>query len=206
MVDNLVIRFDTKPLTDVLAQLRQPKVALARGLVRTGSTARTQWRRAIAADVGLVQRDVEAAMGVLKATPDRLVHRIVVTGRRIPLAKFDARGPEPSRGRGRLTYRIGRGPRRVLPGGFFATMPSGHRGVWKRQGAPREMTRGRYKGKRRQPIVERFGPSLPRVAMQPPITAAVRRTAEDAMAKNLAHEIRFLLSRQGGIRGDEGAA
>ncbi|MGR8932651.1 MAG: hypothetical protein ACU836_18685 [Gammaproteobacteria bacterium] len=39
-------------------------------------------------------------------------------------------------------------------GGFVAEMLSGHVGIFKREGAKRLMTRGRFKGKKRQPIVE----------------------------------------------------
>lgn len=43
----------------------------------------------------------------------------------------------------------------LFPGGFVAKMQSGHEGIFKRQGPPRMMTRGRYAWKKKkQPIVE----------------------------------------------------
>lgn len=42
----------------------------------------------------------------------------------------------------------------LFPGAFVARMESGHVGIFKREGAPRQMTRGRYAGKVKQPIVE----------------------------------------------------
>lgn len=43
----------------------------------------------------------------------------------------------------------------LFPGAFVARMESGHVGIFKREGSPRQMTRGRYAwGKERQPIVE----------------------------------------------------
>jgi hypothetical protein len=68
-----------------------------------------------------------------------------------------------------------------VAGAFIARMLSGHRGVFKRRAVPR------------LPIVELFGPSLPRVFTRATIAAARTRLAGELLAKNLAHEIQFLV-------------
>lgn len=47
--------------------------------------------------------------------------------------------------------------RKTLPGAFIALRLGGH--VFTRQGQKQVMSKGRYAGKMRQPIVKRFGPS-----------------------------------------------
>lgn len=41
-----------------------------------------------------------------------------------------------------------------FPGGFMATLDNGKTSIWKREGAKREMKKGKYIGQFRQPIVE----------------------------------------------------
>lgn len=70
-----------------------------------------------------------------------------------------------------VTYKVIRkGGRKKLKGSFAAKMPNGGEGIFKRRGTPVIMTKGRYKGERRQPIVRKTGPSIPymfrRVAMK----------------------------------------
>lgn len=157
-------------------------LAAARALNRSMASVQTQAVRELAGDLGIAQRDVRRGMALQRATRSKLSATLTVTGRRIPLIAFKAKGPEPSRGRGRVTYRIGSRARTTVAGAFITTMRSGHRGVFRRRGIPR------------LPILELFGPSLPRVFTQAKITAARTRLAAELLAKNLAHEIRFLVS------------
>jgi len=106
--------------------------------------------------------------------------QLQIAGRRLPLVEFKARGPEPSRGRGRgVSYRLPSGQGRD-PHAFIATMPSGHRGVFKRRGTSRLS------------IHELFGPSLVKVFEKfLPIGAA---RGQEALVANLKHEVDFVLS------------
>jgi hypothetical protein len=156
-------------------------LAAARALNKSIASVQTQAVRDVAGDLGIAQKDVRRGMAIQRATRATLRATLTVTGRRIPLIAFRARGPEPSRGRGRVTYRIGASPRTTVAGAFIARMLSGHRGVFKRRAVPR------------LPIVELFGPSLPRVFTRAKIAAARTRLAGELLAKNLAHEIQFLV-------------
>lgn len=127
--------------------------ALNRGIV----AARTQIVRDVARDSGLKSGAVKNAISERKATLGSPKARLGAGLARIPLIQFGARGPEPSRGRGRVTYRIGTAPRRGGEGFFIATMKSGHRGVFKRAGRPSKSD------PKREAITEKFGPSLGRV-------------------------------------------
>lgn len=159
-----------------LLKKRFPNVAV-RSMNRTIASARTDMSRVIAKDTGLKVGDVKDQLRVEQATVTRQVARLTIHGRRIPLIDFKARGPEPSRGRGR-------GVSAQLPGGrnrykhaFIATMKSGHRGVFDRS------------SKARLPIHELFGPSLVIVFLK--FRAAVRTRAVDTLKKNLQADWKY---------------
>ena len=155
-----------------------------RAINRTAASEKTQAKRAIAADTGIKAGDVDKALTVAKATPEVAFATVTASGRRLPLIAFNARGPEPSRGRGRgVSYRLPGGRGRV-PTAFIATMRSGHRGVF---------TRTRLAGPR-LPILELFGPSLPLVFIKKFLPEATTRSVA-TLAKNLRHEIEFALKR-----------
>lgn len=180
------LHFDARDAIRGLKALRtRAPYAVARAINRSVTTVRAAAAREISADLGIRVGVVKEQLVVDSATPQRPVATITASGRRIPLIDLDARGPEPSRGRGRgVSYRIG-GVRRRLPHAFIAQMRSGHRGVFKR-------TRTK-----RLPIVELHGPSLARVFAKDAIVKAVQARYEEAMTKNLPHEIEFELRRLG---------
>jgi hypothetical protein len=214
---NLVIRYDLKPVIGLLEQLRDGgRLAISRALNRTLLTTRTAARRAIAEDVGLRQKDIEAAMKIIRATADRLRAELQVSGGRIPLIRFRTRET-----RAGVTYSL-RGSRSLAPRAFIATMRSGHEGVFRRRrvGGDRTRTGVSIHGRQitirelahagpglvpRLPIDELFGPSLPHVFAGAKVAPVIQRTAEVEMQKNLAHEVRFLVSQQGAPRGGEAA-
>jgi hypothetical protein len=157
--------------------------AIMRALNRAGTSTRAVMASLSAKDLGLPVGTVREQMPIQKATPTRLLVRISTTGKRIPLIDFKARGPEPSRGKGRgVTARLPGGKGRY-PHAFIAVMRSGHRGVFQRT------------GRARLPVVELKGPSLPRVFDKFAPQGLAR--GEEALRKNLAHELRFALSQSG---------
>ena len=174
------MRFDTSSAEAAFQRLedRAPQ-AIARALNRAITSARVVMRRAMATDLGLKQGAVDKQFFVLNARPDKLKASLEVRGKRIPLIEFGARGPEPSRGKGRgVTARLPGGKGRY-PHAFIATMRSGHRGVFQR-------VRGT-----RLPIVELRGPSLPRVFRK--YQAAGLQRGEEALRTNLEHELQFAM-------------
>lgn len=161
---------------------RAGAVGAARALKRTVTTTATFLRRSVAKDMGLAVGVVGKSM-TTSIREHEGVARIAATGSPIPLIHFKARGPEPSRGKGRVTYNVGQG-RKELPGGFITTVGiGGHRGVFVRR------------TKARLPIDERFGPSVAHVCGKYLPEAA--DVAQEALLKNVAHEIRFALNRAG---------
>lgn len=149
---------------------------LVRGLNRGGNSMRTFLQREISRDMGLQSNAVRDVLVVREATLNRPEFRIAASLERIPLIKFGARGPEPSRGRGRgVTYRLPGVSRQRNERAFIATMPSGHRGVFQR------MTRARL------PITELHGPSIGRVFAKFRDAALAR--GEESFRENLDHDL-----------------
>jgi hypothetical protein len=107
--------------------------------------------------------------------------RLEVSGRRLPLIDFRARGPEPSRGRGRgVSYRLPGGRGRA-PHAFITTL-AGRRGVFRRR------------TENRIPLEELHGPSLVRVFEK--FLPVGRERGREALVRNLRSEIAFAQSKR----------
>ena len=160
--------------------------AVVRALNKTLTSVATVAVRGLSREAGLTQKVIRSAVALTRAAEGRPQAIMQVTGRRIPLIAFGARGPEPSRGRGPgVTARVPGGGTALYRSAFIATMRSGHRGVFKR--AP---------GARRLPIREQFGPSLKEIFLRANLYAACVARAEEALPPNLRHEVEFLLGQR----------
>lgn len=180
---------------DLAALGRQAPLVMARALNRAGTSGKTAMVKAVVADTGLRQKDVTREVQVDKATRSDPTVAFVIRGRRIPLIAFGARGPEPSRGRGRgVSYRLPTGRGRI-PQGFIATMKSGHRGVFVGV-RPAASRKGKRRGAPANPILERFGPSLPHVFEK--FVPAFQAAAQESLVKNLRSEISFAMGKAAG--------
>lgn len=165
-------------------------VAVARALNRTATSERTALAREVAADMGIQVKTAREAIAVKKASAGNLAAQVVARGKRLPLIDFKARGPQPSRGRGRGVSYVIQGQRKTIARAFIATVSkagdegqhAGHRGVF-----VRKQKAGRL------PITQLMGVSVA-VAFSHLLPAGEARRA-DALAKNVAHEIEFELSR-----------
>jgi len=169
--------------------------AIARALNRSITSARVFMRRTVADDVGLQQNVVDKDFSVMEARPDKLKATLEVKGKRIPLVKLGARGPLPTRGRPPYVTATVGGQRKVYgpvagtPTPFMARMRSGHIGVFRRM--PPSLRKSVGAWSLNLPIVELRGPSLVRVFIKH--LAEGYAHAEEALAKNLEHEMAFAM-------------
>lgn len=166
--------------------------AEARALNRSIGTGRTTMTRLIVEDTGLAAGVVRNEIVIELATTSKKVARLIVKGSRIPLINFKARGPEPSRGKGRgVTARLPQAT--TYPHAFIATLSSGHRGVFQRVNLNRSERKSRGARGKNLPIRELRGPSLPRVFEKH--TDEGMAVALAALNKNLTHELAFAANR-----------
>lgn len=168
---------------DLLNMPSQVQRAIKNAMNRGIKSGRTVMVREMARNTGLKQKDIRDELTLREASVENLEARLGAKMQRIPLIKFGARGPEPSRGRGRgVTYRLPGGKGRA-ESGFIATMRSGHRGVFKR------------KGKARLGITELKGPSLGQVFSKFRVMALQR--AYEVFEKEFDHELEFATTGAG---------
>lgn len=161
--------------------------AIARAINRTAASVETAMARVIAADMGMNVGDVKRYISIDDATPGRPVANIRASAKPIPLIDFKARGPYPSRGRGRgVTAKLKGGAGRY-PTAFIATMGSGHTGVFQR--APGARRHGGPPHRSQLPIFELKGPSIWHVFAKH-LGVGLARAAEQ-LPKNLRSELAF---------------
>ena len=173
------IILNTTSSDSALAKLKaRAPLAMARAINRSIASGKTLMVRLVSVDMGLKQADIRDKIVVVSATPDRLMAQLRASAKRIPLIDFKARGPEPSRGRGRgVTAKMPGGKGRY-PNAFIAQMSSGHRGVFARS------------DRRRLPIRELFGPSIAFVFSKHVEQGQAR--ALEQLEKNIQSEFRFI--------------
>lgn len=164
-------------------------IAVMRSLNRAIASGRSAMTKAIAGDVGLKQAAVREQLVVTEATPQSATARLTVRGGRIALVDFNAKGPMPTRGRGRgVTYRIG-SQRKTIPNAFLARMRNGHIGVFVRIGSKSKSV-GAWS--RNLPIDEKFGPSLPHVFRK--FLPVGQAQATQAFLKELPRQLKYALT------------
>lgn len=186
----VTLKLNTRQFADATRRLRaKGHVAIVRSLKRAGVSARTVMVRDVAADIGVTQKVARDGIRVEtgRVESDHAV-QVVCTGARIPLIDLGARGPEPSRGRGRgVTYRLGRGGRKTIRDAFIARMRSGHRGVFTRVDPSKKKSAGAWS--KNLPIDEKHGPSMVLVFRKH--QGAGKAAGIESLRKNLQHEFRF---------------
>ena len=98
---------------------------------------------------------------------------VFARGKRIPIMAMKAKQTRKG-----VTYRS-QGKRKLIPSAFIATMPSGHRSVYKRKGKPR------------LPIAKLYGPSIPKVFVKDAVNRAMEETARVRWDVNFSREMNF---------------
>lgn len=176
--------------------------AATRAINRTLTTVNAAAAREIAADIGGVPvSEVKKALLITRARFTTLRGLITITGRRIPLSALRPSGPEPSRGLGQgVSYSLG-GSRRRIREAFLATLKSGHRGVFRRVLPSVRRSAGAWS--KNLPILELFGPSIPRVAGKATIRALLKTLGMATYVRNLQHEVQFLVRTRDLPTGDD---
>lgn len=180
------LKIDTASVQRAVGDIKDglPRV-LTRVLNRSLSEVRTLVKRGIAEDTGIPVSQVDKSLTSEEANFGRLVARLVVRGRRLPLTAFKARQTRKG-----VTYSVGSKGRTLAESAFIATMRSGHTGVFRRRGKFPALA-GRL------PIDELKGPSLPRVLANQWIARGWQKQGEAVVQKNLDRETKFFIERAG---------
>jgi hypothetical protein len=167
--------------------------AVKRALTRSMTSSGAAISRAIAKDMGLTVGTVKDQIRseIVDTADEGIVGQLSISGKRIPLIDFKGRGPEPSRGLGKVTASVG-GRRTTYPSAFITTVGvGGHRGIFKRVGSGARRSRGAWSPN--LPIVELKGPSLPHVFNKQ--TDVAIKQFEQRFPIELEREVSFALKK-----------
>lgn len=179
--------------------------AIVRALNRGIGAGETLMAREVARDLSMKVSDAKKYMNKSEATMSRPEARLAASLKRIPLIKFGARGPMPTRGRGRgVTYRLGQGRGRIEDA-FMAKVrfkpKDGEEGetirVFRRK-ASRMLRKSEGAWSKNLPMYQPTGPSMGHVFAKFRRQGLAR--AEEVFASTLDHELEF--RRGGGGRAD----
>jgi len=190
------IKEDTKEVERLLAGLgRGADKVITRALNRTLTPVYGAGARSIAKDMGLTQKPIKKGLKKYRANYRHKRAEIVATGKRLPIVEFKARQTRKG-----ISYKAKGGQRKTIKDTFFATMESGHRGVFSRIGRRRVMKSGRYKGKVREAITELHGPSIPHVMLQRHVIKAMDDVGAKRWPKEVKIQLRYYLRHDRGSR------
>lgn len=185
----ITLTFTSANAQRAIRQLRdRVPAAAARALNRAGASMRTHMVRAVKDDLGVPTSAARDQVFSIEAIPGRLRFELRATRKRWPLSEFNVKGELPSRGRGRVTAKIGK-TRKRYPNAFMARMKSGHVGVFKREGNSKRKSVGAWGPN--LSITELHGPSVGHVFEKHAAASLAR--GEEQLLKNLQHELRFAL-------------
>lgn len=175
-----MIKIEVKGIRNLSTLLNPETVnrAAVRSLNETAKMARTTASRSVREKYNITARRLNQGLFTIQgnrratASNKRAILEATSPRSRPGLQHFAARELR----RGGISYQILKSePRKRLRSAFMATMPNGGTGVFMRYGEKRIMTKGRYVGKKRQPIWRRAGPSITEMFNQAGVNPAIQR-------------------------------
>lgn len=178
---------NTKGLENIA---RQFPVVASRSLNRLRSAMKTYASEIIRKDFAIKKSRIDRHIRLSRsATPKNLAVGIRAKDSRIPLFQFA--NPRQTQTGVRTTVKLGNS--KIIKHAFIATMMTGHKGIFIRKGKPRKMRSGRYKGKKRQPIVELVGPSVAELVGSEKMQQEIKNLARLRLERELASQLKHFL-------------
>jgi len=162
-----------KNITTIANQF--PKAASA-SLNRIAQGARTELSRDVREEYNIKAADVSKNIVIANATKDNLRVIIRARGSNLPFFIFDPR--QTAQG---VSIMIKTGARKVKAGAFLATMKSGHKGVFIRE------------GKKRLPIDEKYTIGLPQMITSKNISDKLVAFVQDKLPAELVRTIKAFI-------------
>jgi hypothetical protein len=163
--------------------VRETALATLRALNRAIITTRADVSRRLNKDTGVRVKIIKRRLVIIPPKIEHLEATLRIDGTPVPAREYRAKQTPTG-----VTFGTG-SSRAFLKGAFLATMKSGHKGVYSRA-RPSRSRKGKPRSSPALPIFERFGPPLSIVALRTAILDASRTVGEQALRKNLAHEMR----------------
>lgn len=179
------VRHDAQAIRRVLAGYqRGADVVLVRTLNRVMPSVKSEAATALAKQLGVKRSVAAKALFTSRAFAGRLNTDMGASTKRIPLIQFAARQT-----RAGVTYKIGQGPRRLLPRAFIRDA----------RGFGPSVLRRAQVGDRlvpRLPIFVKYGPSPAARFIQDTFMKLLDTTARERWTRELSSQLKFFLSKQ----------
>jgi hypothetical protein len=185
------------------------RAALASVLNETARHARGKAATFLARELGVKRGDLIAkkrnyrygSLALMPpAKPEHLSTGFVVIGKRIPLFRFGAKPQKPTRPgpRGGVSYKIGSRGRRRIKDAFIAAGRRGRTGTVETAGTSGHLGVFKRVGRKRIPIMQLFGPSIPHVAdKNPGFADGLRTNVAPFMKKRIIGRLKWLWEQAG---------
>lgn len=168
------------------------RLGIARAINHTIKKGKTASSKAIRRVYAAQAKYVNRALSLRKSTRVTLTGEIIAASKPLPLMAF-----RPYQRKAGVSVTIKRGRRKLVPGAFIQTMPSGHRGVFARgKYGPRNFI---FRKKRLRPYPEHDLPitelntlSVPKAYQQASVARIVRGQINTDYTGRLLHELKRL--------------
>jgi hypothetical protein len=185
----LSIKLDDAQVRQALQVVgRDASKAMSRAANKTATTVRAQAARSLGKEIALPSSVLKKSLPILPATQRHPEAAVVARGRPISIMRLGARQEKAG-----VSYRKGSG-RELIKSAFIATMPrAGRPAVFLRTPPSERKSRGAWG--LNLPIKKQMAPSVPSVVLEKGIFEALKSFARDTLAKNLKHELEYLLSQ-----------
>jgi hypothetical protein len=201
----LSITVDTRAVSAMLKALpKEIEIATRGALNDTAKHIRSEASKDIRAKWNIKKMDLDPYFRIQQATRAKLEAEVSMKAKPIPVSKFS-----PTQTKRGVSVAILKGRKKILKGAFFATMGSGHRGVFRRgaksrkQGRPysslpaREVKTGKWAGTAYRPalpIIEQV--VISPVTMWQAIIEKHRREAESFAVRRLRGRLESLIAKR----------
>jgi hypothetical protein len=156
----------------IFAWQRNSEAYVIRAMKAAGTSAlramKAEASRRIRDKKGIQAGKIDSALTMVFPT-NKPVWALVAKAKPIPLMSFGARQTKTG-----VSVEVTKGKRSIIRHAFLATMQSGHKGVFMREGPRRIASKGKYRGKLRQPILERF---------TAPVSSVVKQSAPEVLKR-----------------------
>jgi hypothetical protein len=178
-------------IRDFTADLKESVIrkSTIRAINKTATSVRAEAARRVRETINLKAAEIKDAMTLTKAVDGAgfkdLKAVITVKGRPVPLVKFDAKARNVKSARGArvgVTVKVKK-ERKLVGGGFLATMKTGYLGVFKRRGPGRS------------PIKQLFSSSIAEVFKSDDFLSGIKAFSKSRLVDVLRGELKFAVQR-----------
>lgn len=173
------VKLNLDPLRLALTELEREAFPYAarQSVNRTAAALESKAIADVSKAMGIQRKPVRQSFSRTRASLKHLVAVVTASGREIALIHFNARPVKAG-----VSHTAWAG-RKLAKGVFIVKLKSGHRGVFKRT------------SKKRLPIKELWGPSVPKVMADEALAGALQRFGGERLEREMRQNLKFYVEK-----------